>query len=303
MTPDERVATVFARQHGAIGFDQALAAGLSTDQIEHRFRTGRWCRPVRGVYVLAGAPDSSQQRATIALVATAAAGGVLSHLTAAAVHGLVRFPVLPHVTVPPGASHGCRGAKVHRGTVAPIDRMHRQGFAVTTPSRTIVDCAAIVDRPTLVEIVDVAFCRRVATHESVHAALGRAGARRRGAHQAREVTEVWSPAIEPASVAEVRALRLLDELGAVGVVTQHEVRAADGSFIGRLDIACPAIRAGLEYDSVDWHNPRHWGRDEPRYQALRAAGWAVDGITKLDLLPGERRLRDIVEGWQRRLAA
>lgn len=303
MTPDERAARTFARQHGAIGFDQALAAGLSPDQIHHRVRTGRWGRPAAAVYVVAGSPDTPSQRAMVAGLATARAGGLLSHLTAAAIHGLTRFPFLPHVTVPPAASHDSRAAKVHRGSVPLLDRAARDGLAVTSVSRTLADCGTIVDRATLEELVDAAFCRRLATSDSVGAAMARAGARRRGAALVRSVTEVWSSRIEPGSVAEVRLVRLLGELGLTGIVTQHEVRDAGGALVGRLDVACPSIRAGLEYDSLEWHNPRRWDRDEPRYRALRAAGWAVDSITKLDLLPGERRLRDIVEGWQRRLAA
>ena len=72
-----------------------------------------------------------------------------------------------------------------------------------------------------------------------------------------------------------------------------------GEFVARLDLAQPAWKRAFEYDGVDAHNPRRWGRDEPRYARLKALGWEVEPITKLDLLPGERRLRDIAERWRR----
>lgn len=297
MTPDDRVAAVFANQFGVIGFHQAEQAGMGRDQIEYQWRIGRWRRPVRGVYVLAGSPDTPQQRAMIAFLATHDAGAVLSHLTAAAVVGLRRFPSLPHVTVPPMASVRCPAAKVRRGTVSPLDRTRRDGFVLTSASRTLVDCAALLDRPALEELVDAAFCRKLATRESTFRAAMRAGGRRRGAALLRAVVEVWSPQIKPGSVAEVRLLRLLRELGADDAVTQYKVYDPSGAFIGRLDVAVPRFRCGLEYDSPEFHNPRHWDRDEGRYARLQAARWRVDSVTKLDLLPGEPRLRRIVQRW------
>lgn len=303
MTPDQRAAALFANQYGAIGLGQARATGLSDDQIEYRRRTGRWIRPVHGVYVLAGTPGTPEQRAMVAFLATQAAGGIVSYLTAAAIFGLTRFPLLPHVTVPRNASHDCRAAKVHRGSIPFIDRARRDGFGLTSVSRTLADCASIVDRPCLEELVDAAFCRRMATKDSTLAAAARAGAGRQGNPLLREVAHIWSPRIEPGSVAEMRLLRQLAERGAGNVVTQHNVYGDGGVFIARLDVACPEIRCGLEYDGVEAHNPRLWNRDEQRYERLRAARWTIDSVSKLDLLPGEPRLDQIIARWHRRRAA
>ena len=98
-------------------------------------------------------------------------------------------------------------------------------------------------------------------------------------------------------MAEVRLLRLLHELGLTQVVTQHEVARRAGRFVARLDIADPVRRKGLEYDGVEFHGPRAWERDERRFQMLRETGWVVQGVTKLDLLPGEPRLRNLVRNW------
>jgi hypothetical protein len=89
----------------------------------------------------------------------------------------------------------------------------------------------------------------------------------------------------------------IDEL-----VSQHEVVDEHGRFVARLDLAQPALRRGFEYDGLEAHNPRRWQRDERRYEQLRALGWEIEPITKLDLLPGERRLRTIADRWLRRAA-
>jgi hypothetical protein len=296
-TPIQRAESVAAGQEGAIGCFQATAAGMSQDQIDHQVRTGRWRRPIRGVYCSAGSPDTRRQRAVVAFLAVKRAGGVISHVSAAVEWGLAQPVELPHVTVPPNASHGCRGAKVHRATIPSIDRAYRGVLVVTSVSRTIVDLASIVDRCTLERIVDEAICRKLATVASVLAAASRIGRGRRGLTMLRSVLEAWSPEIRPGSPAEVRLLRQASEFGLLGLVSQHEVFDEGGDFVGRLDLAFPERCRALEYEGVEPHNPRTWDRDESRYARLRSLGWEVETIGKLDLCPGEPRLREIARRW------
>jgi hypothetical protein len=146
-------------------------------------------------------------------------------------------------------------------------------------------------------VVDAALCRKLATTRSVVAAADRTPRGRPGRALARKVVEVWSPGIEPGSPAEVRLIRMAAIEGIHGLVAQHHVFDERGRFVARLDLAQPERRRGFEYDGVEAHNPRHWARDEARYARLRALGWQVEPVTKLDLLPGERRLRDIARRW------
>lgn len=301
LTPIQRAERLAAQQEGALHFDQALAAGLSPDQVHRLTTAGRWRRAVVGVFVVAGAPDTSRQRLTTAYLATRAAGGVVSHVSAGAEWSLVPASPLPHVTVPPGTSAACRAAKVHRSIVPAVDRAHRGALVVTSVSRTIVDLAAMLDRPTFERAVDTALCRKLASPSSIDAAAARSGRRRAGSALLRSTLEAWSPSIEPGSPAEVRLLRQAAELGIVGLVAQYEVEDEAGRFVARLDLAQPERRRGFEYDGVEVHNPRHWGRDETRYARLRALGWEIESITKLDLCPGEPRLRDIARRWACRI--
>ena len=226
--------------------------------------------------MLAGAPDTWQQRAMVAYLAVAGIGGVLSYVTAGVMFSVLAPSTLPHVTVPPGSSARCRLAKVHRQVVPAQDYQHRDGVIVTTPSRLLVDMARVLGRAPLEELVDDVFCRGLTSIDSVATSLERAGLGHHGHALLRDVIDVWSPTIEPGSIAEIRLLRLLGELGATGLVTQHEVLDANGAFIGRLDVARPDRKCGLEYDSVRFHGPRQWERDERRYGQLRAAGWWDD---------------------------
>jgi hypothetical protein len=186
---------------------------------------------------------------------------------------------------------------VHRGTVPPRDTTKRDGILVTTVSRTLVDCATVLDRTSLESLVDAAFCRKLATPASTISAAERAGTRRRGKALLRDTVEVWAEPIQPDSPAEVRLLRRLGELGLRNLVTQHEVRDDEGLLIARLDIAVPDLLRAFEYDGVEFHNPRRWKREEGRAEGLRRLGWRIEPVTKIDLLPGESRLGEIVRRW------
>ncbi len=274
-----------------------MAAGLTDDQVERLARTGRWNRRVRGVYVVAGAPDTPRQRIMVAYLATRAAGGIVSHLSAAAEWGLLAPSPLPHITVPARKSAASRGANVHRSDVPLVDRAHRGALIVTSVSRTIVDCASLLDRPTLEPVVDVALCRKLASPGSVEAAADRIGRGRVGKGMARDMLKAWSPKIEPGSPAEMRLIRQAAELDVIGLEPQLKVYDENGEFVARVDLGDPVRRRGFEYDGADFHNPRSWTRDEPRDAKLRAMGWDIQSVTKLDLCPGETRLRDIALRW------
>jgi hypothetical protein len=297
LTPLQAAERIARRQEGALDHRQAAAAGLSAGQIHRAVASGRWWRPARGVYVVSGAPETPRQQAMVAFLASRRAGGVLSHESAAADRGLLPWPALPWTTVPPTSSARCVVAEVHRSVVPAIDRAHRSGLVLTSVSRTIVDLAGRGDRPMLEAVVDAAFCRKLATARSVLAAAERTPRGRAGRALARAVVEIWNPGIAPGSPAEVRLLRAAAVEGIHGLVPQFDVFDERGRFVARLDLAQPDRRRGFEYDGVETHNPRRWARDEPRYARLRALGWEIEPISKLDLLPGERRLRDIARRW------
>lgn len=294
---DARAAALAARQHGLLTSEQALACGLSPKQVKGRLGTGRWTALARGVYVVAGVPDSWVRRAAAAQLAVAGAGGVTSHVTAGALHGLLAPSPLPHVTVPASASARCSIAKVHRSDVPLVDRATVDGIRATSVSRTLVDLASVLDRSRLESVVDDALCGGRATAESTAAALERAGTHRRGTVLLGSVLAVWSEAIRPGSPAEVRLLRHLRDLGFPPPVTQYEVRTPEGRFVARLDVAWPDSLAALEYDGRRHHGPRQVEHDERRLAAVHALGWRVGLATKADLLPGERRLAELLAGW------
>ena len=293
-TPDQRAASLARRQHGLLSRRDASRCGVTDRMISVRLGTGTWRRLTSGVYVVGAAPDTARQRTLAACLAT---GGVASHQSALAVAGILTWPVLPHVTVAPKASGRSTVAKVHRSPLRPVDRRVVDGIPVTTVARAIVEVARTCSADALAELVDDACCQRLADAGAISRALARAGTPWRGGAAVEAALAVWVEGIEPGSPAEVRLLRQSLAWGFDGAVLQHEVRDGTGRFVARLDVAWPQRLVALEYDGLRHHGPRATTHDEARYAALGALGWRVDAVTKLDLLPGERRLLDLLRRW------
>lgn len=136
------------RQHGLLTRADALGAGLSPRQVQVRLARGSWELVTRGVYRIAGTPRGWRQDAMVACLAAGSAA-VASHLTAAALHGWERAPILPHVSVGPGSSARTPLGRVHRSPIPPIDRSRVDGIPCTSASRTLADCAAVIERARL----------------------------------------------------------------------------------------------------------------------------------------------------------
>jgi predicted transcriptional regulator of viral defense system len=292
-TPDQRAERLAARQHWLLTREQALRCGLSSRQIERRVASGRWAAVQRGLYRLAAAPITWQQRVLAACLG-GPPGTVASHLTAAALHGLTPAPARPHVTVPRRAWPVAGQAIVHRGDLDPRDRLIVTGVPCTCVARTPLDCASTIGHRRLCDLVDTAFCERLSHTDSVAEAIARAqrGRGRRGVAALRQATSAWSPGIEPGSPAEMRLLRQLAAWGVEAPTPQIELREPGGALIARIDLGWPARRVGLEYDSDRYHNPRNWPRDEPRQVRFEIIGWQVHRVSKRDLLPSSTWLRD-----------
>jgi hypothetical protein len=106
-------------QCGIIDRSQAKQVGFSDRQISHRLRSGRWQHVHEGVYATFTGPLSREARLWAAL-RRAGDGAMLSHETAAEVHGLIDKPASQtiHITVParrrPVQRGSIRGVVIHR---------------------------------------------------------------------------------------------------------------------------------------------------------------------------------------------
>ncbi len=308
--PDKRVADRAATRFGIVTRADAVGLGLTPRMITHRLAAGRWRRLARGIYAIAGAPDTYEQRALAACLASGD-GAVLSHQSAGAVWGLpgcerARQPGQPiDVLVPHrrGRRHNAL-ATVHRSRrLSAPDRAWRGALPLTTPARTLIDLAEPVperasgvagsrhdatfrsavgedagwdDR--LADQVDEAVCSDLVAIDRLRRRVGVVcGRGRRGTRRIRSVLASWSAGATKISPPEARLDRWMQAEG-LGGVRQHGVTVDGKSFF--FDRAWPDARIGLEVDSYRWHGtPRGRRRTSDRAARLRAAGWELHSVT------------------------
>jgi very-short-patch-repair endonuclease len=112
----------------------------------------------------------------MAAVLACGAGAVLSHRSAAALWKLVRWRGPFDVTA--RSHHRLPGVIVHRSrTLAETDITRHYGIPVTTPARTMLDLADVLDSASLTRAVNDARVRRLLSLDVLHERIARAPGR------------------------------------------------------------------------------------------------------------------------------
>jgi Protein of unknown function (DUF559)/Transcriptional regulator, AbiEi antitoxin len=229
---DRRVAEIATRQRGLISSEQLLALGLGYDGIEDWVRRGRLHRVHRGVYAVGHAWLSIEAR-WLAAVLACGPSAVLSHRAAASLWGL-RASLLPRVEVSVPRGHGRRtreGILVHRTrTLRPVDVTVRDGIAVTTVARTLVDLAEVVPMRSLERAADQAETER--------------------RFDLRAVEDVI--AANPRRIGCARVRRLLDEHAIGSTLTRSGLEERMLEICRRAGIERPAVNARVADLEVDF---------------------------------------------------
>lgn len=141
----DRLFGIAAAQEGLFTTQQAAEAGYSPQLLVHHVRTGRILRVCRGIYRLVHFPAGAHEELVAAWLWSERAG-VLSHQTALSLLGLSDvLPAQIHITLP--RKWRLRRLRVPAGVVlhyADLPEADRHWFGavpVTTPRRTLNDCA------------------------------------------------------------------------------------------------------------------------------------------------------------------
>ncbi|MEV6284226.1 DUF559 domain-containing protein [Kribbella sp. NPDC051770] len=252
------VGEVLARRGGSAGFAD-LRAVVSARAIRAALAAGTIRRVAKGVYALPEAPA--------ALTAARSQGGAVSHLSAAQ-HwrmGVLSAPALPHVTVPVGRQRRRAGLPcvLHWSDVPVLDD-------VTTPVRTVLDCARTLPLSDALSVADSALHLGLVDH----AELSDASARLVGPNRRRIQRVVGLADGRAESVLESALRVILIEAGIDGFEPQVQVRSA--GFSARLDLGHRRRRIALEADGFEHHGTRKaLVRDCRRLVNLSLHGWLV----------------------------
>jgi hypothetical protein len=177
--PDVEVARRAARQWGVVSAGELRHCGLSSKAVSRRVSKG-WLHPIhRGIYAV-GHDNPPLEGRLLAAVKACGSGALLSHFAAAAHLGLVRWDGRrPEVTVA-GPGVRCRpGIRVHRSAfLDSADITEHRAIPITSPARTLVDLASVLDRRSLRRAVRQAQSLRLVELRQVMEVLARLGPRR-----------------------------------------------------------------------------------------------------------------------------
>ncbi len=273
---EQRIGDLVARQHGVATRRQLMDAGLSRSAIRRRLRSGRMRALHRGVYLVAPFPLTYTR--DMAAVLASGRRSVLSHFNAAELiamqpSGRKCASGIVDVTGQGEGGRRCAGIRVHR--VEQLERdewMIREGIPVTTPVRTLLDLAPLLDKRQLEEAVARAERNGLVTREQLLAYV----ARKRGRRGARALRKVLGVAGGPAltrSEADAKFLALVREANLPPPETNVSVGPYEVDFLWR------AAGMAVEVDGFKYHGSHERFEGDRR----RDAQFLASGISVLRL--------------------
>jgi hypothetical protein len=257
------------RQHGVVCRGQLVAAGVGVRAIEYRVEAGRLHPLHRGVFAV-GHRAVSQRARWLAAVLASGIGAVLSHRAAAALWGIRPASGGRIEVTKPRTRDERKGLLLHRAVLPNDEVTTHEGIPTTTPARTLLDLAAVLDRHQLQRAMNEAEVRRL---EGPFELVQRYP-RRKGIAKLRTL----APPTHTRSDLEARFATFLDDRGFPPPLTNPLIEEFE------VDAAWPDRRLIVELDSYEFHRTRQaFENDRRRDRRLTAAGWRVMRVTWRDL--------------------
>ncbi len=177
---DVKVLRLAGGQRSLVTRRQLIELGCPKALIEAWLDSGLLFRVHRGVYALAGARIDFDFK-VLAGVLAAGEGAVASHRTAGALFGLRRVTChAVELTVPGRRAPKGKGLVGHRSDrLEAADRTLIGVVPVTTPARTLLDLAGVLDPPGLGGVLDDVIIRKLASLGAIERQLARTTEERR----------------------------------------------------------------------------------------------------------------------------
>lgn len=286
-------------------YQHLLANGLTPSEVTRQIRSGELISVRRGAFTRPGlitTPEDGHLELIAATVPLLADASVLSHVSAAVLHGLpVPLTTLNqvHVTRPDAKGRATRHTHVHGANLPSEDIVHLRGWRVTSLARTVVDSARWLNYADGVAVVDASLHQGL-DPAALNEELVKARRRRNNA-RARRAVAFGDGRAE--SAGESRSRVAMAQLGLPMPTLQHEFFRDNGELVARVDFDWEEFGTCGEFDGlVKYGRLLKPGQsaegvvlyEKQREESLRERGrWVIRWIhTDLKDL---RRFRRIVE--------
>jgi Protein of unknown function (DUF559) len=269
-TPDDSIRELAARQQRNVTHAQLRALGLTQDAVKHRLGKRLLHRVYPTVYSV-GTPASTPLERAAAAVLACGPGAALSHGSALTLWGFQRRWETPlHVAV--ATQRRLPGLVIHRSrTLTRADVRRQLGIRVTSPARTLLDCAPTLTSQRLTRAVNDALRSPYMNHAQLADVVARCPGHR-GATRLRTFVAVSGGPTR--SEFEDLFLAFCGDHGLPKPLVNTLVCGYE------VDALFPAERVIVELDGWDFHNDRAaFERDRNRDADLLAAGFVTVRIT------------------------
>lgn len=285
---DQRALTeALRRQAGVVSAPQLAAFGVSSAVVARRVAAGRLFRVRYRVYAVSPYLDIWGRR--WAALLSLSGESVLSHWSAAALHGLVPEPAgAPHVTLVGIGRRRVAGINVHRTREwRPRDVVRVRGLRVTGVERTILDIAPRSSERVVRRVIrEAEFLGLLPAGAMALALQNRPGSP--GVRAVRHADPASRPSALRLTPIEDDLARLIAGLPTPPPTTQFPLVGQNARY--RADFAWPALRLLVEADSRVAHaRPSSFEADRARDADLAATGWLTLRFTTAQIrdAPGE----------------
>lgn len=296
---NEQLMLVRGATSSVVRRSELVQRGYADDEIGAMVRRAELLRLAPGVYCRPGTSGDHHEAALNRYVrrvvgrALTVPSGVVSHLSAVALHGITtgRAPLeTVHMTFPGrGGSRRLPGAWQHAGQLDTDEIVAVDPLRLTSVARTLLDVARTESTENAVAMTDSALHHKRVTIEQL-AAAAQSATRRPGMRRARRALRLVDGRSESVGESETRlAMR------AIGLPTpemQVEVYSARDRFLGRCDFGYLEHAVLIEFDGkTKYCRDRRPGesasdvvlREKAREDSLRAAGFIVVRVAWADL--------------------
>lgn len=274
---DEAIAHLAAGQHAVFALHQVTALGLSARGVQNRAARSALHRIHHGVYSLVPRELLTRNGHRMAAVLACGPGAVLSHRSAAALHGLrdtARAKI--DVTVPGRSARERPGIDVHRATgLTPPDITIVDSIPCTSVARTLLDLAEVVHGRALERAFDESEIREVFDLRAIEDQLAR----------------------NPTRPAAASVRRVLEEHYIGSTPTQSELEEAFFAVCRRYDLPQPEINQWIDLGDRE---PMIWADFVWRRQRVivETDGRRVHGTRQARERDPRRDQRATVAGWR-----
>lgn len=263
---DRGLAEVAGAQRALVHRKQLRELGISRGAYNHRIASGSLHHVLPSVLSVVH-PLLEPLSAETAALLYAGDDTLVSHQSAAALWGLTETPSFVAITVIDRHVRSRPGLAVHRASGLDIrDARHHLGFPVTSPARTLIDCAT---HRNIDGLLNEARVLKLVRDAEIEAAMVRCPGRP-GVGAMRALLEVERESGYTQSKAERILKRIVQDSGIERPIFNTYVEGV------RADAYWPRFRLVIEVDGYQAHG--HWAafqRDRARDRKLVAAGFAV----------------------------